>query len=209
MRIAAACIALVAAAVALTGCTVQVAGHAAADPAAAAAAPTTPPAPTTPQAQALGPDGRFTDSQGRFAITPPPGWTVDASGQQGTAVVFFDLQAAGGTTNRMASSINVFTGPSELDLDGTIADLRQQLQSFGGGYTYAVDQAVTLADGTPAHMVGGSFTDPSKGFPVRNLQVVSVQNGVAVVATGTALQDVWPSVEQAVQASLLTLSVTG
>jgi hypothetical protein len=202
MRIAAACVAVAVAGVALTGCTVQVPGTA--GPSAAAASG--PLQTSSPPAEAAPGDGRFTDAQGRFSLVPPTGWTADTSGMQGTAVVFLDPQPSSSVSGRFSSNINVLVVPSSADLPATVLGARQELRGLTD-YVPTVDEAVTLADGTPAHMVGGSFTDPGTGLALRNVQLLAVHGGSTLVATGTSLQEVWPGYEQALQTSLRSLTV--
>ena len=202
MRIAATCVAVVVAGLALTGCTVQVSGSGAPDPAAAAAPLPSSESPASPDA---GGD-RFVDSQGRFGLVPPSGWTVDTSGMQGTAAVFLDPQPSNSVAGRFSSNINVLVVQSGGDLENTVLGARQELASLTD-YAPMVDEPVALVDGTPAHMLGCSFTDPGTGLALHNLQLFTVHGGMAIVATGTSLQDVWSGYEQTFQTSLRTLAV--
>ena len=202
MRIAATCVALVVAGLALTGCTVQVPGSGTPSPAAAVA-----PVPSSdPLAPPDAAGDRFVDSQGRFGLVPPSGWTVDTSGMQGTAVVFLDPQPSSSVAGRFSSNINILVVQSGGDLENTVLGARQELAGLTD-YAPMVDEPVTLVDGTPAHMLGCSFTDPGTGLTLRNIQLFTVHGGMAIVATGTSLRDVWSGYEQTFQTSLRTLTV--
>ena len=203
MRIAAAWIALVAAAVAVAGCTVQVPGTAVPD---AASAPG-PAAPSQSSAPAQAPpEGAFVDALGRFALVPPAGWTVDTSGAQGTSVVFLDPLPSTSIAGRFSANINVIVVPSGAELEATVVGARQELQGLTD-YVQTSDESVTLTDGTPAHLLGGSFTDQATGLALRNVQLFTVYEGATLVATGTSLQDVWGAYEQTLQTSLRSLTV--
>jgi hypothetical protein len=198
MRIGTYGIALVlAAGTALAGCSVSVQGTAAPEPAAAAAAPVSGPAPS---------GDVFADAQGRFGLAPPAGWAVDTSGAQGTAVVFMEPQPAGSAAERFGANINVLVAQSPADLPSTIAGARQELRGLRG-YTPTADEAVTLHDGTPAHILGGTFVDSASGLSLRNVQLFTVHGGTAIVATGTSSADAWGSYETVFNTSLRSLTV--
>jgi hypothetical protein len=192
-RLAAAFATLVLACVAagsVAGCTVRV-------PGVAQAAPSGSPPP---------PVGTFTDSEGRFALVPPPEWIVDTSGAEGTEVVFADPQPSGPPTGRLSANINVYVAPAVADLPATVAGAREELRGIAD-YVSVTDEPVTLADGTAAHMLGGTFTAPGTGLALRNVQLVAVHDGLALVATGTSLQEVWDRYEQTFRTSLRSLTV--
>jgi hypothetical protein len=196
MRIATACIALLMAGVAVTGCTVQVQGTPAASPAALA----------TPSPAPQPPGDVFADAQGRFGLVSPTGWTVDTSGAQGTAVIFLDPQLSTSIAGQFSANINVLLVQSGADLSTTVLGARRELRGLTG-YTSTADEPVTLGDGTPAHLLGGSFSEPSTGLALRNVQLFTVHGGATVVVTGTSLQDVWSLYEQTFQTSLRSLTV--
>lgn len=68
------------------------------------------------------------------------------------------------------------------------------------------DEAVVLRDGTPAHMLGGKFVDAA-GLTLHNVQLFTVHNGSAIVATGTSPTDAWDAYASAFDTSLRTLTV--
>jgi hypothetical protein len=179
----------------LAGCTTTVSGIAAPDPAASAAA-----AP----AQA----GGFSDARNRFRIAPPAGWTPDTSGGQNTAVVFRDPTPTRSGDLSFSANINVIVVPATADLDATIVGARQELSGLPG-YASTDDEAAVLPDGTPAHLLGGTFTDPRSGAQLRNLQMFAVRGGSGVVATGTAPATSWASFAQPFDVALRTLTVGG
>ncbi|MEN3266165.1 hypothetical protein [Pseudonocardia sp.] len=198
MRIGTYVIALVlAAGTALAGCSVTVQGTAAPEPAAASAAPASGPAPS---------GDVFADTQGRFGLAPPAGWAVDTSGTKGTAVVFMEPQPAGSAAERFGANINVLVVQTPADLSATIAGARQELQGLSG-YTSTADEAVTLHDGTPAHILGGTFVDSASRLSLRNVQLFTVHGGTAIVATGTSPADAWGSYGTVFDTSLRSLTV--
>lgn len=188
---------LLAASVAVTGCSVQVAGRASPNPAAVAV--------PVPRSSTV-PDDLFRDAQGRFGLVPPPGWTVDTSGAQGTAVVFLDPRPTETPAGRFSANINVLVVPSPADLDATVNGAMLELQGLTD-YRSTEDEPVTLPDGTPAHIIGGAFRVPASGFALRNVQLVAVHDGTAIVATGTSFEESWDVYEGAFQASLRSLTV--
>jgi hypothetical protein len=178
------------------GCTVQVPGAAAPDPAA-----------VDHPAPAPRPEGAvFRDAQGRFDLVPPSGWTLDTSGAQSTAVIFADPQPSESAGGRFRANINVLVVPAVGDLRGTVANARQELTRLPG-YQSTADEPVTLPDGSHAQLLGGTFTDPGSGLPLRNIQVLTVHDGETVVVTGTALADAWAGYEAVFDTSLRSLTV--
>jgi hypothetical protein len=186
---------LLATLVAMAGCTTTVSGIAAPDPAASSAA-----APAPAQV------GGFSDARNRFRIAPPAGWTADTGGGQGTAVVFRNPTPTRTGDLSFSANINVIVVPATADLDATIVGARQELSGLPG-YASTDDEAVVLSDGTPAHLLGGTFTDARSGAQLRNLQMFAVRGGSGVVATGTAPATSWASFATPFDAALRTLTV--
>jgi hypothetical protein len=187
MRIASAVAAVVFALGTLAGCTVDVPGSAHADPVASAPTPTPSPIPTAP---ALAPG--FVDPQGRYGITPPSGWRTDTSGTSGTEVIFFSPTADTTDAGEFRPNINIVVGPGGADLEQTIEANRESLQTRPD-YASTEDLSFVLVDGTPAHILGGTFTQ--SGFEVRNVQLFTSSNGTDMVVTGTALAENWDNWE--------------
>ncbi|GAA5122816.1 hypothetical protein [Pseudonocardia adelaidensis] len=189
--------AVLAGAVSTAGCTVAVSGVPAADPA-AVARPT--PAPRPPGAA-------FHDGLGRFDVVPPPGWTVDTSGAQKTAVIFADPLVSETPGGRFRANINVIVVPSTGDLPGILAGAREEVRALAD-YLPTADEPVTLPDGAPAHLLGGTYHDPGAGLALRNLQLMAVQGGAeTVVVTATALVDTWDGYGPVFETSLRSLTV--
>lgn len=181
---------------ALAGCSVTVDGVAA-PMRGATSSPPPAPAPT---------GDKFTDAKGRFGLAPPAGWTVDTSGAKGTAVVFLAPATADSAAEPFKANVNVLVVPSPADLPTTIAGARQELQGLTG-YASTTDEVVTLQDGTPAHILGGTFVDPASGLALHNVQLFTVHRGAAIVATGTSPADAWGTYQAALETSLRSLTV--
>jgi hypothetical protein len=189
--------AALAVAVSVAGCTVAIPGAPAADPAAVAR-----PAPSPRP-----PGAAFQDGKGRFDIVPPPGWTVDATGSQDTAVIFADPRPSESSGGRFRANINVIVVPAVADLPGIVRGARQEVRALGD-YRPTADEPVTLPDGTPAHLLGGTFRNPDTGLALRNVQLLAVSAGAeTVVVTGTALADEWDGYGPVFETSLRSLTV--
>ena len=186
-----------AAAISTAGCTVAVPGSPVADPAALAR-----PAPSP-----LPPGSPFHDVLSRFDLVPPAGWTVDPSGAQGTAVVFFDPRVAESPDGRFRANINVLVVPAHTDLPGIVTGARQEVRSLAD-YRPTADEPVTLPDGSPAHLLGGAYRDPDSGLALRNLQLLALHGGAeTVVVTATTLADTWDGYAAVFETSLRSLTV--
>ncbi|GAA0934725.1 hypothetical protein [Pseudonocardia zijingensis] len=196
IRVAGIAAALAGAAI-VAGCTVAVPGAPAADPAGIAR-----PAPSTRP-----PGPVFRDALGRFDLVPPPGWTVDTSGVESTAVVFVDPQVSESPSGRFRASVNVVVVPARGALPGIVTGARQEVRSLAD-YRPTADEPVTLPDGSPAHMLGGTYRDPRSGLVLRNLQLVALHGTTeTVVVTGTALADTWDPYGPVYETSLRSLAV--
>ncbi|HEY4421335.1 MAG TPA: hypothetical protein VGN22_17555 [Pseudonocardia sp.] len=158
-------------------------------------------------APASAPSGKpFDDAQGRFGLTPPAGWVVDHSGEQATAALFLEPRSAATETRGFSANINVLVVPSPADLSDAVTGARQELTSLDG-YASTIDESVVLRDGTPAHLLGGTFVDPGSGLALRNEQLFAMHDGSAIVATGTSLADYWESYEPVLDTALRSLTV--
>jgi hypothetical protein len=189
--------AALAGAMSAAGCTVAVPGSPAADPA-ALSRPAPSPRPPGPA---------FRDALSRFDIVPPPGWTVDASGTENTAVVFADPEVSESPAGRFRANINVIVVPAHADLPGIVTGARQEVRALAD-YVPVADEPVTLPDGSPAHLLGGTYHDPDTGLALRNVQLLAL-HGTAetVVVTGTALADRWDGYGTVFETSLRSLTV--
>jgi hypothetical protein len=115
-------------------------------------------------------------------------------------------QPAGSAASRFGANINVLVVQSPADLPSTIAGARHELRGLSG-YTPTADEPVTLHDGTPAHILGGTFVDSASGLSLRNVQLFTVHGGTAIVATGTSPADTWGSYQTVFDTSLRSLTV--
>ena len=62
-----------------------------------------------------------------------------------------------------------------------------------------------LADGSPAHLLGGRFSDPA-GFALRNLQLFAVHGDRTIVVTGTSPAETWDEYEPVFDSTLRTVT---
>ncbi|OZM80368.1 hypothetical protein [Pseudonocardia sp. MH-G8] len=150
----------------------------------------------------------FSDASGRFSLVPPPGWSVDTSGTQDTAVIFADPLPVGSAGGRFRANINVIVLPAGADLPTTVASARQELTGLPH-YRPTADEGITLADGSRAQLLGGTFDDPGSGLALRNVQLLSVHAGATVVVTGTTLAGEWAGHGGVLESSLRSLTVIG
>jgi len=184
------------AALLLAGCTATVAGVPNPVP---GPAPTTAPPPPSPAPGLLG--SPYADTGGRFRVTPPAGWRVGTSTTTGIAVLFSPPARTGSFTPGMS----VYVVDSTLPLDGTVAGARSELKGLSS-YTSTTDEPITLTDGTPAHLLGGTYRDLARGLDLRNLQLFTVHGGKAFAVTATALGSDWAAQEQRLNAAVASLT---
>ncbi|WP_028935497.1 LpqN/LpqT family lipoprotein [Pseudonocardia spinosispora] len=143
---------------------------------------------------------RYVDSQVGFSITPPADWQTRPTPATNPVVTFVRTPAdpAGPVT------IIVFVSGTDEGLDANITAARQQLPQLLPNYRSLTDESTQLSDGTPAHLLGGSYTQ--NGAELRNLQMVAVVGGTSYVATATGPSTSFDDYRDVVHSSLLTLS---
>jgi hypothetical protein len=180
----------------LGGCAAKVPGNPVAEPNVPPAAPVTGPGAVP---------GGFVDPTGRFGLVPPAGWVVDTSGASGTAAVFLDPTPTPSDAGDFTANINVLVVPGSGALPDVVADAQREMSSLAS-YRSLEDEPFPLADGHPGYLVGGRFDDPA-GYPLRNIQLFSVQDDRTVVVTGTALAPAWEQYRPVFEAVLRTVSV--
>jgi hypothetical protein len=184
------------AALLLAGCTSTVAGVPVAVP---GPAPTTAAPPPSPAPGLLG--STYADTGGRFRITPPAGWRVGTSTTAGIAVLFSPSTRTGSFT----PGLSVYVVDSTLPLDGTVAGARSELTGLSS-YASTTDEPITLPDGTPAHLLGGTYRDLGRDLDLRNLQLFAVHDGKAFAVTATTLSTEWAAQEQRLTAAVASLT---
>jgi hypothetical protein len=200
-RLAVRGVAAVVALAVLPGCSATLTGAPAAAPSPAPAtsptvargAPATGTSTTAPPGATVAPvprPGAWKDPRGRFSLVPPPGWTTDTSGTAGTAVLFADPRPTVTPQGQFRANVNVVVVPATAALADIVAGARTELTGLSG-YRATTDASAALADGTPAHRLGGTFTDSRSAVPLRNLQLIAVGRGSTVVVTGTAPAGSW------------------
>jgi hypothetical protein len=150
----------------------------------------------------------YRDPAGRFALALPPGWRPDPT-HPGPGVVFLDASAVADPLARLTSpaiEVRVLDWPG--DLGRATLTFRPQPPP---GTTGPVDEPLTLPDGTPAHLFGGTVADAlGPGFDRRELQVLAVAGGRLVVVTARGETGEWEGYGTAVfDAALRSLTFTG
>jgi hypothetical protein len=105
------------------------------------------------------------------------------------------------------ANINIVAGPAVGGVEDLLDTSRSDLATLTD-YQATLDEPITLSDGTPAHLFGGTFTDDASGFELQNLQILAVQNNQLVVVTGTSPTEVWTNYEDLFDRTLRTLTLS-
>ncbi|WP_232667866.1 serine/threonine-protein kinase [Pseudonocardia sp. TRM90224] len=160
-----------------------------------------------PVALAAGP---YIDPKGRFSITAPAGWVPEPPSPDYDVFYSSPTPTIASDTDYYSADVAVTTAPTSLQLADEIAAARAaMLGALGARLT--VDEPTTLADGTPAHLLGSihqvAASTPTSTLPINMLQVVVVRDGLRVLATGTGSADTWHVEEATIRATLGTLTV--
>ena len=122
-------------------------------------------------------------------------------------MIFIDPQVSESPTGRFRANINVIVVPAHADLPGIVTGARQEVLALAE-YRSTADEPVTLPDGAPAHLLGGTYGDPRTGLALRNVQLLTLHGAAeTVVVTGTALADTWDGYGPVFETSLRSLTV--
>ena len=173
--------------------------------------PVTTSAPRTPSGGApaevtVRPGASWDDPQGRFSLRPPDGWSIDTS-DDSLVVVFLAGETLSTPQGPFRANINIVAGPAVGGVEDLLDTSRTDLATLTD-YQATLDEPITLSDGTPAHLFGGTFTDDATGFELQNLQVLAVANGQLVVVTGTSPTGAWSTYEAVLDRTLRTLTLS-
>jgi serine/threonine-protein kinase len=178
-----------------------------------------PPPPSTPVAAATtapaGPKAarRYTDPDGRFTIAVPAGWGVEprAPGITDPEVPVVGLSdptpgVSPSGSNAMPANVQVYIEPTTRDLKAEIEYTKDQTRKNTPGVTITTDEPIALADGTPAHLAGGTFP-VSADVSGRFLSLLVVHDGLSIAVSGYAFPDTWPIQGPKIDAALRSLDV--
>lgn len=81
------------------------------------------------------------------------------------------------------------TASGVANLDEYVAKSKNALQTTISGYTVTANRKVNLADGSPAVLLGGSFTQDGTGL--KNMQLFALNGDNVYIVTGVALAADW------------------
>ncbi len=139
------------------------------------------------------------------AVVPPAGW----ASRQGVvsyrplAVFFkpeFEKDAAGKNVFNENISIvrdGLLNGQSEY-----IAKAKAALLGKMSDYKILSDREVNLADGSPAILIGGSFTQ--NGLAMKNMQLYAFKDSKAYIITGITLAQNWDAEKDMIGAAVMS-----
>src|SRR3989441_13126793 len=94
----------------------------------------------------------YVNSNNRFSINPPSGWTVDSSGAYGTSVIFY-----GPTDSNFRINMNVVVEATSLSLSDYVSSTKSQLSTGLTNY-HLVSETSTTIGGLAAYKLVNTFT---------------------------------------------------
>lgn len=125
----------------------------------------------------------YEDPATGLLISYPEGW--EESHPEGVVVTFTNPQADDG----FSANINVVLEETTVSLDEYVAAAKGQIAQVLPSYKETEDRTAKAADGTSVRLIGGTFDQ--NGVTVRNLQVIGVVDGIAIIQTATSLESEW------------------
>jgi len=141
----------------------------------------------------------YVNSNNRFSINPPSGWTVDSSGAYGTAVVFY-----GPTDTGFRVNMNVIVESTSLTLSAYVSAAKTQLSQGLTNY-YLVSEGPKTIGGVDAYELVNTFTQGA--FNIKDKQTILVQNQKGYVITSTALQSNYDTYQPVFDESVQTFKL--
>jgi len=202
-------LALVAAAglLAIAGCSAPEAAPVPPVSGSAAPTPESPPTASAPPPTSVSQEQRFRDDQLGYSMVPPQGWAARSGDLGGQYMTVFARPDPDTSSNApFAVNINVMVTTSTGSLAADVGASMEQFSLMLDGYQPVDNEAVELADGHPAHLLGGTFAQ--QGAELRNLQLLVAQGDRLYVATGTAPAVSFEVYEPELRRSLLSFSLT-
>ena len=144
--------------------------------------------------------GQYVDSQGRFKITPPPGWKAVAP--VGSDLADFQSQAA---DSYGVPHINIVSTPVPgSSLNELVSDIKATAAQRLGNYQDLGSQPETIS-GLPAELLTYSFTlqghDPSI-----TSQLIVVKDSTMYGVTSASSSSTWTKDKDYIQKSLLSFT---
>lgn len=150
----------------------------------------------------------YVNAQKKYSIQAPEGWVLkesDAASGSSTRpfAIFLGPTVAkdGNGVVAFNENINITYESVELPLDQYAQKSKDALIKYLQGYQVGEEKNVT-AGGTPAKIIGGTFTQ--NGVELKTLQLFTVKDKVAYVVTGTNLASSWDTDKNLIEASILT-----
>jgi hypothetical protein len=157
-------------------------------------------APSTPLAAAYhSPDG--------YSISPPADWILHPTdGQDGLSVLFGAPTVDKAAPKPFVDNLNVVITATPENLDSLVSETKQKYPSVLKNYKVVTDQPITLPNGQPAHLLGGTSDDERSGS-LENIQLILVSAGKEYTITFTSPAASFDSYHDLIQASLASFTL--
>jgi hypothetical protein len=141
-----------------------------------------------------------------YSLSPPDGWVLHPTdGQNGVSVVFAAPALDQAAKKPFVDNLNVVITPTPDTLDNLVAQTKQQYPSVLTNYKVVTDQPTTV-NGHAAHLLGGTYDDPTAG-PLQNIQLILAEAGKEYTVTFTSATASFDGFHEPIQASLSTFTL--
>jgi hypothetical protein len=137
---------------------------------------------------------RFTDALAGFSLEPPAGWAVDATGRQGTRVIFLHPVV----DRSFQANLNVVVEPlGDMTPDEYLTLCRLQLKRVPAQVTFEQDRPA--AEPAGCHLLEYTLVGGPLALGVR--QLICTADGKVYVVSATAPRDTFDLYRAAFEAS--------
>jgi hypothetical protein len=147
----------------------------------------------------------FVSSKAGFKFSLPKGWKADESGSFGTLVSVANPESDVDGENKFAANINIVTEAAlEVTLDEYLSASKEVLKKSFTDYNLIAERNVDVG-GKAGGLLEASYN--MGVYPLRNMQLIVVDNGKAYVLTATTLNSTWDKYKDVFEGSLLSFTL--
>lgn len=144
----------------------------------------------------------YINTEKKFRIKVPSGWSVDESGTYNTYVLMTSNDTPNGTKDFMYGSVNVVSEKNQgATLDEYMESAKDLLKKYFTNYKLLKQTKVTV-NGVPGIIIEGSFDQGQLKF--RNNQLALYRNDEVYIITGTAFDATWDKYKDTLLGSLMS-----
>lgn len=138
-------------------------------------------------------------------VTAPAGWTSRQGIMSSRPLVVFskpESEKNENGDNIFIENINIVRDNLTITESEYVARAKEALKSNVGDYKIISERKVSLADGTAATLIGGSFVQNK--IAMKNMQLYAAKNSKIYIITGVVLEKNWDAEKDLIGAAVMS-----